>query len=323
MKRTLLAAAVLALGLPHAAIAQAPKFPTKPTRIIVPFVPGGSSDILGRLIGASLKDAWGTAPVVENKPGASGAIGAEFVAKAGADGHTLLITDLGTMTILPSLAKNLPFDLHRDLAPVTAVSFSPYMAVITPKHPAKTLKELVDYSKANPGKVNFATAGLGSNPHLAGLQFASAVGIQWVFVPSKGGAQALQDVAGGHADLIFNSTLATAPHVKSGNVRLLAVASPKRSPAYPDAPTIGETVPGFVAGSWQGIFTTGGTPREVVARLHADLVKVLAMPEVREKIHGMGADPIGNTPEDMDRSLREERARWAKVIQDNNLKVEQ
>jgi tripartite-type tricarboxylate transporter receptor subunit TctC len=319
----IVAAFTLALGLPLAAGAQAQKFPAKPARIVVPFVPGGSSDILGRLIGASLRELWGQAPIVENKPGASGAIGADAVAKAPADGHVLLVTDLGTMTILPSLAKNLPFDLHKDLAPVTVISFSPYLVVVTPKHPSKSLEELVGYSRANPGKVNFATAGLGSNPHLAGVQFATAVGIEWVFVPSKGGAQALQDVAGGHADLIFNSMLATAPHVKNGNVRLLAVASPKRLDAYPDAPAVSEMVPGFVAGSWQGVFTTGGTPREMVARLHADLAKVISSPEIKEKIHGMGAQPIANSPEEMDRWLREERARWAKVIRDNNLKIDQ
>jgi tripartite-type tricarboxylate transporter receptor subunit TctC len=323
MNRLLASLAVAVAGLGLCGVAQAQKFPTKSARIVVPFVPGGSSDILGRLISSSLRESWGQAPVVENKPGASGAIGGDAVAKAAPDGHTLLVTDLGTMAILPTLAKSLPFDLHKDLAPVTIISFSPYMVVVTPKHPAKSLQELVAYSKANPGKVNFATAGLGSNPHLAGLQFAKAVGIEWVFVPSKGGAQALQDVAGGHADLIFNSTLATAPHVRNGNVRLLAVASPKRDEAYPDAPTVGEIVPGYVAGSWQGIFTTGGTPRDVVARLHADLVKVIGSPEVRGKIAGMGAQPIANTPEAFDKWLRGERERWARVIRDNNLKVEQ
>jgi tripartite-type tricarboxylate transporter receptor subunit TctC len=320
MKRVFCA---VALGLALSANAQGQKFPSKPTRIVVPFVPGGSSDILARLLGAQLKEPWGQSPVVENKPGASGAIGADAVAKSAPDGHTLIVTDLGTMAILPTLAKSLPFDLHKDLAPVTIISFSPYMVVVTPKHPAKSLQDLVAYSKANPGKVNFATAGLGSNPHLAGLQFARAVGIEWVFVPSKGGAQALQDVAGGHADLIFNSTLATAPHVKNGNVRLLAVASPKRDEAYPDAPTVGEVVPGYVAGSWQGVFTTGGTPREVVARLHADLVKVISAPEVRGRIAGMGAQLVANSPEEFDKWLRAERERWAKVIRENNLRIEQ
>ncbi|MBL8377432.1 MAG: tripartite tricarboxylate transporter substrate binding protein [Burkholderiales bacterium] len=321
MKR-LLALLVLGMGLPLVAGAQAQKFPSKPTRIVVPFVPGGSSDILARLISANLKDAWGQAPLVENRPGASGAIGADAVAKAAPDGHTLIVTDLGTMAILPTLAKNLSFDLHKDLQTVTIISFSPYMVVVSPKHPAKSLAELLAYSKANPGKLNVATAGIGSNPHLASLQFSKAVGLDWVFVPSKGGAQAIVDVAGGHADALFNSMLATAPHVKNGSVRLLAIAAPKRDPAYPDTPILGETVPGFVAGSWQGIFTTGGTPRDVVQRLHADLVKVLAAPDMQGRIAGMGAEPIANSPDEFDKWLRGERERWAKVIRDNNLKID-
>lgn len=311
------AAALLACGV------QAQTFPSKQVRIIVPFAAGGSSDILSRLISGPLRELWGQAPIVENKPGAGSAIGTDFVAKAPADGHTLLVCDLGTMTIMPSLIKNLPYDLHKDLAPVTTISFSPYLIVVSPKLAPKTLKELIDQSRTNPGKLNFATAGIGSNPHLAGLHFSKSVGVGWTFIPSKGGAQALQDVAGGHADLLFNSMLATAPHVKNGNVRLLGVTAPNRIGAYPDAPAASEFVPGFTAGSWQGVLTTAGTPREVVARLNADIVKVLNSPEIKEKIQGMGAESIANTPDQMDKFLRDDRARWAKVIQDNNLKIEQ
>jgi tripartite-type tricarboxylate transporter receptor subunit TctC len=323
--KQLMTLAALAAGLVLGAHtqAQAQKFPgAKPVRIIVPFAPGGSSDILGRLIAGSLKDAWGQAPVVENKPGASGAIGAEATAKSAPDGTTLLISDLGTMTALPSMVKTLAYDLHKDLAPVTSVSFSPYLIVVNPKLPPKSLQELIAYSKANPGKLNYATAGLGSNPHLAGLQFAKTLGIHWVFIPSKGGAQALQDVAGGHADLLFNSMLATAPHVKSGNVRLVGVTAPKRIEAYPEAVAASELIPGFSAGSWQGVFTTAGTPRDVVAQINADLVKVLNSPEVKDKITGMGAQVIANTPAEMDKFLREDRARWAKVVQEAGLKIE-
>ena len=313
----------LALGVPLAASAQAQKFPTKPVRIIVPFVPGGASDILARLISAPLKDQWGQPVIVENKTGAGGTIGTDAVVKSAPDGHTLVLSDLGTMTIMPSLMKNMPYDLHKDLAPVTVLTYSPYLVAVTPSLPPKSLKDLVAYSKANPGKLNYATPGLGSNVHLAGLQFATAMGIQWTYIPSKGGAQAMQDVAGGHADLIFNSMLATAPHVKSGSLRLLAVTSPKRVAAFPDAPTVSELVPGFTAGSWQGVLTTAGTPREVVAKINADIVKVLNTPEIKEKVVGFGADPIGNSPAEMDKFLREDRARWAKLIQETGLKLEQ
>jgi len=313
----------LALGFPLSAGAQAQKFPTKPVRIIVPFVPGGSSDVLARLLGASLREQWGQAVLVENKTGAGGAIGADAVAKAAPDGYTLLLADLGTMTIMPSLVKNLPYDLHKDLVPVTVLTYSPYLVVVTPKLPPKSLKELVEYSKANPGKLNYATPGLGSNNHLAGLQFAKAMAIDWTYIPSKGGAQAMQDVAGGHADLIFNSMLATAPHVKSGSLRLIAVTSPKRIREYPDAPAISELVPGYTAGSWQGVLAPKGMPPELVAKLNADIVKVLNTPAVKEKIVGLGAEPIGNSPAEMDKFLREDRARWAKLIADSGLKLEQ
>ena len=312
-----------ACAFPLAAAGQAPKYPAKPVRIIVPFTPGGASDILARLLSVSLKEEWGQPVIVENKTGAGGTIGSDAVAKAPADGYTLLVSDLGTMTIMPSLVKNLPYDLHKDLAPVTTLTYSPYLVVVTPKLPPKTLKELVEYSKANPGKLNYATPGLGSNVHLAGLQFATAMGIQWTYIPSKGGAQAMQDVAGGHADLIFNSMLATAPHVKSGSLRLVAVTSPKRVPAYPDAPAISEVVPGFTAGSWQGVLTAGATPKDVVAKINADIVKLLKTPEMKAKIVELGAEPIGNSPAEMDKFLREDRARWAKLIQETGLKLEQ
>ena len=312
----------LAVGGAISCGAQAQKFPVKPVRLIAPYAAGGSSDILARLISGPLRDLWGQPVLVENKPGAAGLVGNDFVAKSPPDGHTLVVTDLGTLTIAPSLVKNMPFDLHRDLAPVSALSFSPYLVVVNPKLPIKSLPELIEYSKANPGKLNFATPGLGSNPHLAGLQFAAAQGLKWTYIPSKGGAQALQDVAGGHADMLFNSMLATAPHVKNGNVRLIAVTSPKRIPTYADAPALGELLPNYTAGSWQGVLTTAGTPREIVAKIHADIVKVLNTPDVREKIIGFGAEPIGNSPEQLDRFLRDDRERWAKVIKDAGLKVD-
>jgi tripartite-type tricarboxylate transporter receptor subunit TctC len=322
MKRMIVALA-LTLAFPFAASAQAQKYPTKPVRMIVPFVPGGASDILARILSVSLKEQWDQPVIVENKTGAGGTIGTDAVAKAPPDGYTLMVSDLGTMTIIPSLMKKMPYDLHKDLAPITVLTYSPYLIVVTPSLPPKSLKELVEYSKANPGKLNYATPGLGSNVHLAGLQFATALGIQWTYVPSKGGAQAMQDVAGGHADLIFNSMLATASHVKSGNLRLLGVSSPKRVPAFPDTPTAGELVRGYTAGSWQGVLTTAGTPKELVAKINADIVKLLNTSAMKAKIVELGAEPIGNSPAEMDKFLREDRARWAKLIQETGLKLEQ
>jgi tripartite-type tricarboxylate transporter receptor subunit TctC len=300
--------------------AQSPARP--PSRIIVPFTPGGASDILARIIAPKLQEAWGHPVVVENKPGGGGHIGVELVAKSGKDSGLLVLSDLGTLAIGPSLQR-LTYDLHRDLRPVTIVSFSPYLLVVHPQVPVKNVSELIAYAKANPGKLNYATAGLGTNPHLAGLWFASRLGIDWVYVPSKGGSQALNDMIAGQADVFFNSLFATNPQVKNGKLRLLAVSSPKRLPAYPDTPAVTELIPDFVTGSWQGMLMAGDTPPELVARVNRDVVKALQGGDVRAKLDELGAYPIANTPAEMDRFLRDERERWAKVIRDANLKIEQ
>jgi tripartite-type tricarboxylate transporter receptor subunit TctC len=319
----MLARALLVLSVlvqPAAAFAQ----PTakQPSRIVVPYTPGGASDILARLIAPKLQEMWGQPVVVENRPGGGGHIGIEFVARSGKDGALLVLTDLGTLAIGPSLQR-LTYDLHRDLRPVTIVSFSPYVLVVHPQVPVKSVQELVAYAKANPAKLNYATAGLGTNPHLAGLWFARHLGIDWVYLPSKGGSQALNDMVAGQADVFFNSLFATNPQVKNGKLRLLAVSSPKRLPAYPDTPAVIELVPEFITGSWQGILMSGETPPEVAARVNHDVVKVLQGGEVREKLSELGANPIANSPAEMDRFLRDERERWATLIRAANLKIEQ
>jgi tripartite-type tricarboxylate transporter receptor subunit TctC len=311
---------VMLLVQPAAAFAQPAAKP--PSRIVVPYTPGGASDILARLIAPRLQEMWGQPVVVENRPGGGGHIGIEFVARSGKDGALLVLTDLGTLAIGPSLQR-LPYDLHKDLRPVAIVSFSPYLLVVHPQVPAKSVQELVAYAKANPGKLNYATAGLGTNPHLAGLWFARQLGIDWVYLPSKGGSQALNDMIAGQADVFFNSLFATHPQVRNGKLRLLAVSSPKRLPAYPDTPAVIELVPEFVTGSWQGILMSGETPPEVAARVNQDVVKVLQGGELREKISELGADPIASSPAEMERFLRDERQRWASLIRAANLKIEQ
>jgi tripartite-type tricarboxylate transporter receptor subunit TctC len=319
----MLARALLVVSLlvqPAAAFAQPSAKP--PSRIVVPYTPGGASDILARLIAPKLQEMWGQPVVVENRPGGGGHIGIEFVARSGKDGALLVLTDLGTLAIGPSLQR-LAYDLHKDLRPVTIVSFSPYVLVVHPQVPVKSVQELIAYAKANPAKLNYATAGLGTNPHLAGLWFARHLGIDWVYLPSKGGSQALNDMIAGQADVFFNSLFATNPQVKNGKLRLLAVSSPKRLPAYPDTPAVIELVPEFVTGSWQGILMSGETPPEVAARVNQDVVKVLQGGEVREKLSELGANPIVNSPAEMDRFLRDERERWATLIRAANLKIEQ
>jgi tripartite-type tricarboxylate transporter receptor subunit TctC len=321
---SLLAAATLAagaFGLPAAALAQA-KFPTKPVTIVVPYTAGGASDVQARLIGQKLSQLWGQPVVVENKPGASASIGMQFVASAAPDGHTLVISDLGTLTIAPSVRK-VPYDLDKAFAPLTVLTYSPYLLTAHPAAPYNTLNELIVYAKAHPDKINYGTSGIGTNPHLAGRLFASRLGLQWTDVPSKGGSQTIQDVMQGVVDLQFNSVFSTASHVKAGKLKALAVSSAKRLPDMPNLPTVGEVVPGFVAGGYQGMFAPAATPPDVVRKINADLVQVLTMPVVRARLLDLGAEPIAGSTEAMRTFLREDRERWATVVKQYNIKVEQ
>ena len=322
-RRRLLASAALLtaaslVGTP--ALAQA--YPSKPIRIIVPYTAGGASDVLARVIGNKLQQAWGQPVVVENKVGASGAIGTDYVAKSAPDGYTLVLSDLGTLTIGPSIYK-LPFDVEKDLAPITILTSSPYLVTVHPGLPIQTLKELIEYSRANPTKLNYASSGMGTGPHMAGLLFATRTGLQWTYIPSKGGAQAITDVIGGQADLMFNSAFSTSAFVKTGKLRLLAVSTPTRYGAFPDAPALAEIAPGFSAGAYQALFARAGTPPEIVNRLNAEVVKILAMPDVKEKLQGLGADPYGSTVEGMRLFVRDDRERWAKLVKDQNIRIDQ
>ena len=215
-------------------------YPTKPIKIIVPCAPGGT-DILARLLGQKFTEAWGQTVLVENKPGANGNIGADFVAKVAPDGYTLLLADIGTLAISPSVYPALPFDPVKDFAPVSMVAYSPHILVVHPSVKANTVKELIEYAKANQGKMNYATSGVGGAYHLAGVEFANRTGVQWVYVPHKGGAQAIADVAGGQSNAMLNGMLATYPHVKSGNLKIFAVYGATRMASIPDVPTVAES----------------------------------------------------------------------------------
>src|SRR6202171_2150831 len=307
------ALAACALLMPLQVFAQA--WPVKPMRIIVPYPAGGTSDILARTLGQKLSEMWGQAIIVENKPGANGNVGADFIVKAPPDGYTLLLCDVGALAISPSVYTSLGFDPNKDFAPVTMVAYSPHILAVNPEVPVKSVKELIDLAKAKPGKLNYAASSVASAPHLAGVDFASRVGITGADIPYKGGAQAITDVIGGQADVLFNGMLATYPHVKSGKLRILAVSSANRMSAIPDVPTVAESgVPGFETGSWQGVLAPAGTPREVVARINADFIRVLSIPEIREKLEAQGAEVRTNTPEAFAAFQRDETARWAKVV---------
>ena len=319
MKRIFLA--LFAAALSSVALAQAG--PTKPVRFIVPYPPGGTSDILARTIGDKLTAALGQTVVVENKPGANGNVGADFVAKATPDGYTFLLADIGAIAISPSVYPTLPFDPVKDFTPVTMVAYSPHILAVHPGVAAKSVAELVALAKAQPGKLNYAASSTGSAPHLAGVEFAQRAKIDWSYIPYKGGAQAITDVVGGQADVLFNGMLATYPHVKGGKLRILAVSSANRLASIPDVPTVAESgYPGFETGSWQGILAPPGTPPAIVSRLASEVQKILATPEVKEKLAAQGADVRVTTGPELAGFITRERDRWAKVVKEAGIKAE-
>ena len=302
--------------------ASAQTWPAKPIRIVVPFPAGGTSDVLARLIGQKLTDAWGQAVVVDNKPGSSGNLGADLVAKAAPDGYTLLLMDVGNLAISPSLYK-LPFNVATDFAPVTMVAYSPHLLVTSSAVPANTTAELVTWVKAQKGKVNFAAAaGMGSATHLAGVLFAQRMGLDWAYVPYKGGSQAMTDLIGSQVDLTFNGMVATYPHVKAGKIKLIAISSPKRLRTLPDVPTVAESLPGFLTGSWQGLLAPAGTPKPVVDKLYAEVNRILAMPDISERLNGLGAEQGNMNPIQFSDWLSSEMKTMAKVVRDGHVTVD-
>ena len=317
---TLLAAVTLLFGISSAG---AQPYPSKPIHIIVPYPAGGTSDILARALGPGITAALGQPVIVENKPGSTGNVGADLVAKAPADGYTLLLADIGSLAISPSIFPTLPFDPVKDFAPVVMVAYSPHLLAVNAALPAKDLKELIALAKAKPGALNFAVSGIGGANHLAGVDFAMRTGIKWTYIPYKGGAQAIADVAGGQADVLFNGMLATYPMVKGGKLRAVAISSTKRFAAAPDMPTVAESgLPGFETGSFQGIVAPAGTPQDIVNKLHQTVTKVLATPEMQERLVTAGAETRPGSPADFGAFIRDEKARWAKVVKDSGEKFE-
>lgn len=322
-KRTFLLAAAVATMATAPALAQTAAYPSKPIRIVVPFPAGGTSDVLARLIGQKLGDKLGQPVVVENKAGNAGNLGADYVAKSPADGHTFVLMDVGNLTISPALYK-LPFDVQRDFVPVAMVGYSPHLLVASTKVPVNNIADLVKYAKANPGKLNFAAAaGMGSATHIAGVQFARRNGIQWNYVPYKGGAQAMTDLLGGHMDVTFNGMVATYPHVKSGKLKLLAVSSAKRWDELPDTPAVSESVPQFLTGSWQGLLAPAGTPKAVVDLIHAEVQRITALPDVKERLQALGAEPSKMTPAEFAAWIKAELPEMAKVVREEKITLDQ
>ena len=296
-------------------------FPTKSLTFIVPFAPGGATDLMTRLIAQKMSASMGQAVVVENRPGANGIVGSTAVARAPADGYTLLMCAFGHATN-PALIAKLPFDTLKDLAPVSLAVTGPHMLAVTNGLPVNNLKEFIAYGKANPDKLNFASGGIGSSQHFSGELFKSLAGIQMTHIAYKGTAPAYTDLISGQVSLIFDNLVLPLQNVKAGKLKALAVTGKQRFPLTPEVPTVGETIPGFESGIWHGVLTTGGTPRDVVARLSAEVNKALAAPDLRDNFQKQGLDPAGNTPEQFDQFIRAEMVKWAKVIKEVGIKAE-
>ena len=304
----------------HGAQAQT-GWPTKPLRIIVPYPPGGSSDIISRAISQPLSEALKQPVLVENRAGANGNLGADLVAKATPDGHTVLLCDVGALAISPSVYTKLPFDPSKDLRGVTMLAYSPHLLVVHPSVPANNLRELVALSKRT--DMNFAVTATGSAPHLAGVLLERASGGRWQYVPYKGGSQAIQDTIGGQTQILMNGMLATLPHVQSGKLKVLAVSKATRMPLLGEVPTIAEQgVPGYESGTWQGVVAPRGTPDAVIARLHRELVTVIRSPDIRARLVGQGAEVVTMSSQEQEQMFNKERARWARVVADAQIRLD-
>jgi tripartite-type tricarboxylate transporter receptor subunit TctC len=318
--RSLLLGATMALAA-GAAAAQA--FPSKPIRMVVTFPTGGAPDILARTISEKINPAWGQTIIVDNKPGAGGNIGAEFVARAQADGHTMVMGTVGTHSINGSLYAKMPYDMVKDFAPVTLIASTPNLLVVNNDVPAKNLAELIALAKAKPGQLTFGSPGIGTSVHVSGELFNSLAGVKTTHVPYKGRQMAIPDLLGGSITMMFDNMPSALPVVKDGKLRAIGVTSSKRSPSAPEIPTLAEQgLSGFEATSWFAVFAPAGTPRPVVDQMHAELVRIFNLPDVQQKLRTLGLDPILGGPDELARVQQAEIAKWAKVVKDSGAKAE-
>jgi tripartite-type tricarboxylate transporter receptor subunit TctC len=315
-------AGALALALaPFAAFAQA--YPDRPVHLIVPFPPGGGADILARTVMPRVAQALGKPIVIENKPGAGGNVGAEYVARAAPDGYTLLYGTNGTHAINPALYRNLRFDAAKDFVPVSRMTTIATLLIVNPRFPPASVDELIRYAKANPGKVNFASAGNGTTSHLAGELFKTMAGIDIVHVPYRGGALAVTDLIGGQVQMMIDVMPNAYPLAKDGRARGIAVATATRYAGAPEFPTIAESgLPGFEASAWDGIFVPAGTPAPVVARLNAAIREALEDPQIAEALRARGAQPMPNSPEAFARHIADSAENWARAVRASGAKVD-
>jgi len=314
-------AAVLLVGVQPGAALAADPYPDRPVKIVVAYPPGGQNDVAARIVGKSLSTQLKQPVVVENKPGAGGIIAAQFVASSEPDGYTLFLVAINH-AILTTLKPNTQYKLEKDFAPVGMVAAFPIILVVNPSLPVKSVKDLIAYAKANPGKLTFGSSGPGGGVHLAGELFCSMAGVKMRHVPYKGSAPAMIDLLGGHIDMMFADSTSALQHMKEGKLRALGISSQQRSPLVPDLPTIAEAgVPGYESNSWVGILVPAGTPAAIVTRLNADLNKSLNDPEVKAQLFGIGGEPRPGTPEQFGKFIHAEIAKWEKIIKEVNLPI--
>ena len=313
----------LALAMSSGAAHGQPAYPAKAIRMVVPFPAGGTTDILARVVGQKITEATSQQVIIDNRPGAGGNIGTEIAAKALPDGYTLLTDPGSTLTINPSLFAKLPFDPLRDFAPVTIIAAVPNLLVVHPSLPVKSVKELISLARSRPGKLNYASTGAGQSTHLSMELFKLMAAVDVTHIPYKGSSPALTDLLAGQVTLMFDNMPSCLPHVKAGKLRALAVSTLKRSPALPQLPTVAESgLPGFEVSVWFGVLAPAGTSRDIVSRLNAIIVNALTSADVRERLAGQGAEPIGNTPEQFTAQMERDLVKWAKVVKDANIKLD-
>ena len=316
----ILAAMLLAMA---AGTVLADEWPSKPIHFIVPYPAGGPVDAVARMLGQKVGDALHQPVVVENKAGAGGNIGADFVAKSPADGYTILMGAVATHAINPTLYPSIPYDAARDFAPVTQVAATPNVLVVNPALPVKSVKELIDYARKNPGRLNFGSGSTGSAGHLAGELMKSMAGIDMTHVPYKGAAPAMQDLLAGRLDLMFDNLASAQAQIKAGKVRALAVTTAQRSPLAPDLPTVGESgLPGFDINTWFGVFAPARTPPAIVQRLHDTFAAALALPDVRERMLALGAEPVASTPKEFAAYIDAEATKYARLVKASGAKAD-
>ncbi|MGQ0663517.1 MAG: Bug family tripartite tricarboxylate transporter substrate binding protein [Pseudomonadota bacterium] len=313
---------VAALSILWCGAAAAQSYPTKPIRFIIPFPAGGSADTIARTIGQKMGQDWSTQVVVENRPGAGGNIGTEAAARSAPDGYTLLMAP-SSIAIAPSLYSTLGYDPIRDFAPVTLVGRLPMILVVHPSVPATSVKDLIALAKAKPGQLNYASGGNGATNHLAGELFKSIAGVEMVHVPYRGNPLAMLDVLSGQVPVMFDFMLTAMPHVRADKVRALAVTSLKRSPLFPDLPTVDEAgVPNFEASTWFGVYAPARTPPEIVAKLHGEIVTVLGSPEVKTRLIGLGLELVGSTPDQLGAETKSDVAKWGPIIHRAGIRID-